>query len=165
MTRYLTKVIDTLQRLGEWTIKKIPQADNTSPSIIETFTCNTIEGSQEEGQEWTKVIIEYLRTGALPDEPKCLYCSKAQYVLAELHEGVCGNHSKGRSLAHRAHSQGYYWPTMKNDAMAYVKKCDKCQRRAPIPHVPSETLKPISSPWPFAQWGMDTVGPLPIATA
>ena len=96
MTRYLTKVIDTLQRLGEWTIKKIPQADNvrvdtlagiaatlpiknaillpiyvqTSPSIIETFTCNTIEGSQEEGQEWTKVIIEYLRTGALPDEPK-----------------------------------------------------------------------------------------------
>ncbi|RVX00764.1 hypothetical protein CK203_026374 [Vitis vinifera] len=24
----------------------------------------------------------------------------------------------------RAHSQGYYWPTMKKDAAAYVKKCD-----------------------------------------
>ena len=52
---------------------------------------------------------------------------------------------------------------MKRDAAAYVKKCDKCQRHAPIPHVPSETLKPISSPWPFAQWVMDIVGPLPIA--
>ena len=76
---------------------------------------------------------------------RCLSHSEAQYVLAELHEGICGNHSGGRSLAHRAHSQGYYWPTMKKDAAAYVKKCDKCQRYAPIPHMPSETLKPISS--------------------
>ena len=31
--------------------------------------------------------------------------------------------------------------------------------------MPSETLKPISSPWPFAQWGVDIVGPLPAAVA
>ena len=96
---------------------------------------------------------------------RCLNHSEALYVLAELHEGVCGNHSGGRSLAHRAHSQGYYWPTMKKNAVAYVKKCDKCQKHAPIPHVPSETLKPISGPWPFAQWDMDIVGPLPAAPA
>ncbi|RVW31029.1 hypothetical protein CK203_093510 [Vitis vinifera] len=65
--------------------------------------------------------------------------SEAQYVLAELHEGICGNHSGGRSLAHRAHSQGYYWPTMKKDAATYVKRCDKCQRYAPVPHMPSAT--------------------------
>ncbi|RVW28496.1 Pro-Pol polyprotein [Vitis vinifera] len=96
---------------------------------------------------------------------RCLGHSEAQYVLAELHEGICGNHSGGRSLAHRAHSQGYYWPTMKKDAAAYVKRCDKCQRYAPIPHMPSTTLKSISGPWPFAQWGMDIVGPLPAAPA
>ncbi|RVW92740.1 Pro-Pol polyprotein [Vitis vinifera] len=94
---------------------------------------------------------------------RCLSHSEAQYVLAELHEGVCENHSGGRSLAHRAHSQGYYWPTMKKDAAAYVKKCDKCQRHTLIPHMPSETFKPVSIPWPFAQWGMDIVGPLPAA--
>nr|CAN74249.1 hypothetical protein VITISV_035574 [Vitis vinifera] len=86
----------------------------------------------------TKAIIEYLRTGTLPEKPKqahktrwsfigpylrCLNHSEALYVLAELHEGVCGNHSGG-----------YYWPTMKKDVAAYVKKCDKCQRHAPIPH-------------------------------
>ena len=54
---------------------------------------------------------------------------------------------------------------MKKDAAAYVKKCDKFQRHAPIPHAPSETLKSISSPWPFAQWGMNIVGPLPAAAA
>ncbi|RVW67386.1 hypothetical protein CK203_061268 [Vitis vinifera] len=32
---------------------------------------------------------------------RCLGHSEAQYVLAELHEGY-GNHSGGRSLAHRA---------------------------------------------------------------
>ncbi|RVW76241.1 hypothetical protein CK203_048946 [Vitis vinifera] len=54
---------------------------------------------------------------------------------------------------------------MKKDAAAYVKRCDKCQRYAPIPHMPSTTLKSISGPWPFAQWGMDIVGPLPAAPA
>ena len=29
--------------------------------------------------------------------------------------------------------------------------------------MPSEVLNPITSPWPFALWGMDIVGPLPIA--
>ena len=54
---------------------------------------------------------------------------------------------------------------MKKNAVTYVKKCDKCQRYAPIPHMPSETLNPITSTWLFAQWGMDIVGPLPIAAA
>ncbi|RVW56363.1 Pro-Pol polyprotein [Vitis vinifera] len=54
---------------------------------------------------------------------------------------------------------------MKKDAAAYVQKCDKCQRYAPIPHMPSAALKSVSGPWPFAQWGMDIVGPLPAAPA
>ena len=45
------------------------------------------------------------------------------------------------------------------------QKCDKCQRYAPIPHMPLETLKSVSGPWPFAQWAMDIVGPLPTAPA
>ncbi|RVX00905.1 Gypsy retrotransposon integrase-like protein 1 [Vitis vinifera] len=31
--------------------------------------------------------------------------------------------------------------------------------------MPSATLKTVSGPWPFAQWGMDIVGPLPAAHA
>ena len=58
---------------------------------------------------------------------KCLNVEQGQYVLAELHEGICGNHPGGRTLAHRAHTQGYYWSTMRSDAVDYVRKCDRCQ--------------------------------------
>ena len=47
---------------------------------------------------------------------KCLTPEQGQYMLAELYEGVCGNHLGGRTLAHQAHTQGHYWPTMKANA-------------------------------------------------
>jgi hypothetical protein len=31
-------------------------------------------------------------------------------------------------------------------------------------HQPARELNPISSPWPFAQWGLDIVRPLPRAS-
>ena len=80
---------------------------------------------------------------------KCLTPEQGQYVLAELHEGICGNHPGGRMLAHRAHTQGYYWPTMKSDATDYIRKCDPCQRMSPILKSLMQDLISISSPWPF----------------
>ena len=94
---------------------------------------------------------------------KCLISQRGQYILAELHERVCENHPGGRSLANKAHTQGYYWQTMREDVVAYVKKCDRCQRQAPVSRMPAQDLVAITSPWPFAQWGIDIVGPLPIA--
>ena len=47
-------------------------------------------------------------------------------LLEELHEGICGSHTGGRSLAHRAITQGYWWPNMQREALEYVKKCDQC---------------------------------------
>ena len=96
---------------------------------------------------------------------KCLTPEQGQYVLAELHEGIYENHPGGRTLAHRAHTQGYYWPTMKSHAADYVKKCDPCQRMSPILKSPVQDLVSISSPWPFTQWGIDIVGPFPTAPA
>ena len=68
-----------------------------------------------------------------------------------------------RTLAHQAHTQGYNWPTMKADVVDYTIKCDRCQRLALIPKSPVQDLISISSPWPFAQWVIDIVGPLPTA--
>ena len=52
---------------------------------------------------------------------------------------------------------------MQKEAQEYVKKCDQCQRFAPNIHQSGGTLNPLSSPWPFAQWGLDIVGPFPKA--
>ena len=52
---------------------------------------------------------------------------------------------------------------MQKEALEYVKKCDQCQRFALSIHQPGGVLNPLSSPWPFAQWGLDIVGPFPKA--
>ena len=58
---------------------------------------------------------------------RCLAPDKANYVLREVHEGACGNHSGARSLIHKVVCAGYYWPTIQADATTYVKVCDQCQ--------------------------------------
>ena len=87
----------------------------------------------------------------------------SESLLEELHEGICGSHTRVRSLSHWAITQGYWWPNMQKEAQEYVRKCDQCQRFAPNIHQPGGILNPLSSPWPFAQWGLDIVGPFPKA--
>ena len=53
---------------------------------------------------------------------------------------------------------------MQKEAPEYVKKCDQCQKFAPNMHQLGEVLNPLSSPWPFAQWGLDIVRHFPTAT-
>ncbi|KAL6336542.1 hypothetical protein AAG906_025093 [Vitis piasezkii] len=105
--------------LNEWAIKRIPRTRNVQVDalvgIATTLPC------QEEGTEWTREIENYLRTRDLPEESKhahkvrmqatrftligdrlyrrsfggpyliCLDSRKAQYVLLELYEGICGS--------------------------------------------------------------------------
>ena len=52
---------------------------------------------------------------------------------------------------------------MQREAQEYVRKCYQCQRFASSIHQPGEILNPLSSPWPFAQWGLDIVGSFPKA--
>ncbi|XP_038688375.1 uncharacterized protein LOC119987518 [Tripterygium wilfordii] len=155
---------------------------------------SAIPEANKNGDDWMISIARYIQGGILPDDRsearrlkskaarftlfggllykrsysgpllRCVTSRQAQFVLAELHEGECGNHSGGRSLTHRTLSAGYYWPTMRADATNYVRKCDKCQRFAQIQHQPPEKLTPTLSAWPFMKWGMDIVGPLPAAS-
>ena len=86
-------------------------------------------------------------------------------MLVELHEGIRGNHPCGRTLANQAHTQGYYWLTMRADAINYTRKFDCCKRLAPVRKSPVQDLISISSPLPFAQWGINIVRPLPTSPA
>ena len=137
-------------------------------------------------------IWDYIIDGRLPDDPKeaskirtrsarftnhkgslykrgfftpilkCIAGKDTDYVLREVHEGVCGNHIGARALAGNVLRQGYYWPTILRDATDLVKRCKICQEHAKISRLPSEPLTSITRPWPFQQWGLDILGPLPI---
>ena len=43
---------------------------------------------------------------------RCLAPDQTNYVLREVHEGSCGNHSGAKSLVHKVIHAGYYWPTI-----------------------------------------------------
>ncbi|XP_059663785.1 uncharacterized protein LOC132309497 [Cornus florida] len=94
---------------------------------------------------------------------KCLSPTEALVVLKQIHDGDCGNHSGGKSLTHKVLTQGYFWPYLARNAEEYTRRCDKCQRHGPMKHRPTEDLHVMANPWPFAQWGIDMVGPLPKA--
>ena len=93
---------------------------------------------------------------------KCIVGKNTEYVLREVHEGVCGNHIGARALAGKVLRQAYYWPTILRDATDLVRKCKIFQEHAKISRLPYEPLTSITSLWPFQQWGLDILGPLPI---
>ena len=92
---------------------------------------------------------------------KCVAEPEASNILKEIHEGFCGGHTRGHSLAQKVIRQGYFWLTLKTYALDYVKKCDKCQRFVDILRALPVELTTMTSPWPFVVWGIDLIGSLP----
>lgn len=92
---------------------------------------------------------------------RCVGGEEAAYILREIHEEICENHSGGAALAHKVLRQGYFWQTLKRDTYQFVQKCDKCQCFLNIQRQPSQNLFVVTRPWPFVKWGIDFIGPLP----
>ncbi|XP_025640864.1 uncharacterized protein [Arachis hypogaea] len=143
--------------------------------------------------DWRTPFLDYINTGTIPKgEPnlplfrrresfytmlgntlyrrghsqpllKCISKEEAEEVMAETHEGVCGNHIGGRALAAKILRTGYYWPTIKRDCITKVKACDNCQKHATLSETPAEELHTIEVSWPFDRWGLDILGPFPKA--
>src|SRR3954468_21688035 len=91
---------------------------------------------------------------------RCIILEDGRSLLREIHEGTCGHHASSRALVAKAFRSGFYWPTAAEDARNLVLKCEPCQRFAPKPHAPATDPMTIPLAWPFAQWGLDQVGPL-----
>ncbi|KAM2335866.1 hypothetical protein ACFXTH_013239 [Malus domestica] len=147
-----------------------------APSTMATEVCNL-----QQGDSWITPIYRFLAHGTFPNDKvqakqirykathyliindqlykrgfnlpylRFLTPAEAKTVLQEIHEGVCRDHAGSRSLAHKAFRQGYYWPTLYQDAIRISCSCDKCQRYATIPHSSPEPLTLMISPWPFTQ--------------
>lgn len=114
---------------------------------------------EEYGPDWRTPIIEYLSTRKVPDNKwdesdKCpsynhfqwvvicevkgpylrgIYERDIDVVIVEIHEGICENHSGGRTMSFWIKRHGYYWPTIIADCEDYLQKSDKCQRH--VPHI------------------------------
>ena len=52
----------------------------------------------------------------------CIRSEASELLLEELHEGIYRSHTGGRSIAHKALTQGYWWLNMQKEALEYAKK-------------------------------------------
>ena len=100
---------------------------------------------------WLSEDLKLYKRSFLGPYLLCIHSEVVEILLEELHEGIYGSHTGGRSLSHRALTQGYWWPNMHREAQEYVKKCIQCQRFTTNIHQPGGELNSLSSPWPFAQ--------------
>ncbi|XP_015075307.1 uncharacterized protein LOC107019279 [Solanum pennellii] len=96
---------------------------------------------------------------------RCVEAGEACRLVEEIHAGTCGSHMNGFTLAKKILRSGYYCLTMEIDCIRYVQKCRQCQNHADMIRVPPNELHVTSSPWPFAAWGMDVIGPIEPTTS
>jgi hypothetical protein len=60
-----------------------------------------------------------------------------------------GLHTRFSVLVTQTTRVGFYWLFIFQDSKDLVKKCDKCQRFAPVSRQPPTEMTTITSPWPF----------------
>ncbi|XP_076955837.1 uncharacterized protein LOC143630812 [Bidens hawaiensis] len=107
-------------------------------------------------ESWMTPIIAYLSSGALPEGkttarkikhkalnyqihdgvlyrrsflgPLLRYvdAEDANYLIREVHEGICGLHAGPCMVVVKLMNAGYYWSGMHLDAVHEIRKCDSC---------------------------------------
>jgi hypothetical protein len=92
---------------------------------------------------------------------RCIAPEDRIALLRDIHEGTCGHHASSQTLIAKTFRSGFYWLSALHDAKNIVQHCEACQRFATKPHAPALELRTIPIVWPFAQWGLNQVGPLP----
>jgi len=147
----------------------------------------------EEGNTWMTPYRRYLADGILPAEPEegkkikrnatrytlvdgilfrhgfthpiftCVSGDECTRIMAELHEGICGSHVGGRSLASKVIRVGFFCGTVREDCVRYAQHCKQCHIHADWHKALPEELRSIYSPWPFHTCGIDILGPFPLA--
>ncbi|XP_057730205.1 uncharacterized protein LOC130945514 [Arachis stenosperma] len=119
---------------------------------------------RREAAKYTTIQGQLFKKGLSQPLLKCLHTEQTDYVLWEVHEGCCGHHIRGKALARKLIRAGYYWPSMIKDSQEFVKKCTKCQENANFHRAPASELSLLTTSRPFAQWGVDILGPFPVGS-
>ncbi|GJW70989.1 reverse transcriptase domain-containing protein [Tanacetum coccineum] len=147
------------------------EEDNWMTSIIRFLAKGVWPEDKEERRALRMKINQYVleegvlfKKGYLVPMLRCVGPLHANYVIREIHIRSCGMHIGARYVVAKAIRQGYYWPTMHMDARNVTQTCDSCQVHALIPRGPKTLMTSIMAPWPFYQWGMDILRPLPQAS-
>ncbi|GJS81447.1 reverse transcriptase domain-containing protein [Tanacetum coccineum] len=165
--RNQNKKADALSKLALLTFEHL-----TKKVLVEKLANKLIyekqvaEVATKEEDSWMIPIIEYLVSGILPADKKlarkiivkalnyriidgtlykrsfltpwlrCVGPKQARNVIKEIHGGSCAE---------------------------IIQSCDACQIHSSVSRLPKKEMTSVTASWPFIQWGIDIIGPLPEA--
>jgi hypothetical protein len=118
---------------------------------------------QQRAKAYQIIEEELYKTSVTRPLLHCLSKEEGKDLLTHIHAGVCGGHIGVRALAAKVFRQGFYWPSIVDDAAKLVKTCQACQKFSPNTQALSQPTQLITPSWPLQRCGIDIVGPLAIA--
>ena len=80
---------------------------------------------------------------------KCISLEEGNYILREIHKGICRAYEAQATLVKNALLQGYYRSIISQDTQRLAGSCEKCQKYSQLIHAPAHIQNPIGSPWHF----------------
>lgn len=84
-------------------------------------------------------------------------------MLEEIPRGISEMHNDGQTFAKKVIRAGYFWARLQDDCSEWVQNCEKCQKFAVVKHIMPKELHNILPLWPLDKWGIDIIGPFPVA--
>nr|XP_027075972.1 uncharacterized protein LOC113699821 [Coffea arabica] len=112
-----------------------PGADTTAKSFLRKLSSKFFLNEE----------VVYKRTSDL-GLLRCVDEDEAEYLMKEVHSGVCGSHMNGHLLAKKIMRTGYFWLTMEHDCVVFVRKCVKCQLHGDVMRTPPTELHSMTAP-------------------
>jgi hypothetical protein len=124
---------------------------------------NEAKRLKHRSQDFVLVGDQLYKKGISQPMLKCVTETEGIQILREVHSGTCGSQSGPRALAAKVIRQGFYWPAILCTANRVTRSCEGCEKFSPRSGNPSQFTKLIAHTWPLQRWGLDMVGPLPMA--
>jgi hypothetical protein len=78
---------------------------------------------QQRAKAYQIIREELYKTSVTGPLLHCLSKDGGKDLLNQTHAGACGGHIGARALAAKVFRQGFYWPSIIDDAMKLVKTC------------------------------------------
>ncbi|XP_027157443.1 uncharacterized protein LOC113759006 [Coffea eugenioides] len=125
----------------------VPGADTTAKSFLRRLSSKFFLNGE----------VVYKRTSDL-GLLRCVDEDEADYLMKEVHSGLCGSHMNGHLLAKKIMRTGYFWLTMEHDCVVFVRKCITCQMHGYVMRTLPIELHSMTASWPCSMWGMDVIG-------
>ncbi|GKV24228.1 hypothetical protein SLEP1_g33863 [Rubroshorea leprosula] len=174
MVKYAALVAKLKCKFQKFCLSKIPRTENEQANSLSKFASDSSLSSRSvfvkmldepsfikprvmeistnpDTLSWTNSTISFLRDGIAPEdrqEAMKLRKKASRYTLVD---GVLYKRSFSLPLLRCLNPYEAEY--------ALREKYTKCQFFAHLTHQPAEELTNLVAPWPFAQWGLDLLGP------